>query len=132
MVERDKLVLRLHINCFDRIEVKSEKVTMLQILFDGSAEGKYFNGNVMPGGVDTQTIFTDGSGSLSARYCLEGIDDQGAKCRMYIANDGVFGQDYTTPKITTDSDSLRWMNDCDFTGRVIVENEEVTIEIFMK
>ena len=47
-------VLSLHIRCLSEQAVVTKDVTYKQILFDGSADGPYFTGEILPGGVDTQ------------------------------------------------------------------------------
>ena len=67
-------IFTLLINCYESHEVNCDGTIYRQILFDGSAKGPEFNGQILPGGVDTQIQKSDGSGNLLAKYILEGTD----------------------------------------------------------
>ena len=72
-------VLTVHVKIEKVIEMHSDNVdSVCMILFKGNVTGKYFEGDVLPGGVDTQIIgrFEDRH-TLSARYMLEGKDYTG-------------------------------------------------------
>ena len=132
-IEREYMrkILTLYINCTEVREVQSEKVKIVQIFFDGRAEGAWFNGEIEPGGVDTQTInLKDDSGTLSARYTILGTDNEGKNCRMYINNNAIFGEEYTMPSIVTDSEALKWLNDAKLKGKIVTENDQLRIEIY--
>lgn len=62
--------------------------TVIMIPFTGSVTGKYFEGRVLSGGVDTQIIGKHGRHTLSARYMLEGKDYKGNSCKIFIENNG--------------------------------------------
>ena len=83
--------------------------TVKMISFTGSAEGAYFCGNILEGGVDTQILDRNGNGTVSARYMLEGTDCENNRCRIFIENNGkiengIIGR--TAPEIVTDSPVL--------------------------
>lgn len=122
-------ILRLNINCNKVHEVKTDEKTVIQILFDGEASGEYFTGKVLEGGVDTQTIYADKTGNLSARYTLEGHDFTGRECRIYIENNAIFGEEYTSPKCLTDSPNLTFLHRMPLKGRIMDENGQLTILI---
>lgn len=86
-----------------------ERVTM--ILFHGDAHSDFFNGKVLPGGVDTQTKQENGDWDLSARYILEGEDNEGTPTKIFIQNDGknINGRMVTRPRIITDNEKLKWI-----------------------
>lgn len=69
-----KEIMTLHIHLHETVEVTSDQVKVVQISFTGTAEGEYFQGEILPGAVDTQTVYPDGTGRLSARYTLRGTD----------------------------------------------------------
>lgn len=124
-----KDIITLKINCTNFIDVKSDDLTVVQIQFDGSASGEYFNGKVMPGGVDTQKIFPDGTGKLSARYTLEGKDCEGNECKIFIENEADLGGSVTRPSVLTDSAALSWMNNSEFVGELINDDSGLRIII---
>ena len=100
--------------------------SVVMIPFDATIEGKYFNGEVLPGGVDTQVIGPGGAThTLSARYMAKGKDFTGADCHVYIENNGVIhGPDAgregfymrTHPTFVTDSKALAFLNTDLFCG----------------
>lgn len=122
-------VLILKIRLLDSYAIVSEKKKVCQILFDGHADGKYFQGDILPGAVDTQMIEPDGSGVLNARYTLKGKDAAGENCLLFIENTANLGESITRPKIVTDSMQLAWMNDAHFSGFMKVDGTSLTIEI---
>ena len=124
-----KKIMTVHVNCFGSQSVDTGNCIKVQVLFDGTADGEYFDGTIMPGGVDTQTVYPDGSGNLSARYMLEGTDCEGQPCKMYINNDAELGSSETHPTIYTDSKALAWLNSAKLEGKITID-DTVTIEIF--
>ncbi|MBO6010596.1 MAG: DUF3237 domain-containing protein [Oscillospiraceae bacterium] len=80
--------------------------------FGGTVSGEVFSGRVLPGGADVQTVDASGVRHMCARYMLEGEDFTGAKCRVYIENNGWFSggtptmQFRTIPTFLTDSEAL--------------------------
>ena len=125
-----KELLTLHIQLLDTVEVASDRVRMVQISFTGTAEGPYFQGEILPGAVDTQTVRPDGTGNLSARYTLRGTDAEGKACMLYIENEAELGSEETRPTIVTDSPALAFLMEAGLTGRLHVTEEEVTIRIY--
>lgn len=124
-------ILRLHINVTEVVEVKGFAGTGRLVLFDGWVEGKYFNGKIANGGVDTQKEIKDPpAGTLSARYIVTGKDSAGKDCGLFIENNGSFGEEYTTPKIFTNSEELRWMENAQLKGQITNINNELIILIF--
>jgi hypothetical protein len=84
---------------------------VVMIPFGGTVEGELFRGKVLPGGVDTQTVDNNGVRHMSARYMLEGFDNTGEPCRIYIDNNGWFTGEMampfkTIPTFFTDSKAL--------------------------
>lgn len=122
-------VLTLKIQLLESYYIASEKKRVCQILFNGHAEGEYFQGDILPGAVDTQMIEPDGSGILNARYTLKGKDASGENCLLFIENTADLGESVTRPKIVTDSRQLAWMNDSRFSGLMNVDGDSLTIEI---
>lgn len=113
-----RVIMTLTINCTTSYEISSRDKTIRTVLFDGYARGDYFNGTIMPGAVDTQECFPDGSGTLSARYILKGTDFEGKECSVFIENAAALGSVDTSPVIVTDSDALSWLNHADLTGKM--------------
>lgn len=112
-------ILRIKVYLTDNIITKGGADTAVMLPFTGECDSPVFKGKILPGGVDTQRIYPDGRGTLSARYTLEGVDDQGKACRLFIDNAAVMGKDgigTTHPTIRTDSESLRWLEMADLTG----------------
>lgn len=122
------LVLKLKIDVTGVQEVAGEKQTARMILFGGTAQGDFFHGVIEPGGVDTQLDNRDGTGSLSARYSLRGTDREGNPAHIFIENNGEYGKP-TTPRIWTDSPSLRFLETAPLRGHIIQEDGQLTILI---
>ncbi len=116
-----KEVLTVDVNITGATEVKGDNAEVCMISFDGSATGPYFNGKILPGGIDTQKEFKGLGRQLSARYVLEGVDYKGNSCKIFIENNGRFdenGNIITEPLIITDSEELEFLTKKDLKGTV--------------
>lgn len=124
-------VLKLFINITEINKVESEEYSAVMIMFNGRCEGSYFQGEILNGGVDTQIIQKDGTGTLSARYIIEGTDFEGNACRLFIENNGVIKESgiVTKPKILTDSPVLKWMERDELTGYINDTDGQLIITI---
>lgn len=127
-------VLSIHVKIDEAFDVCGNGVTVNLVNFHGTAESDFFSGEILPGGVDTQTYIEGEPGRLSARYMLEGKDCLGKKCRIFIENNGTNSGEkiVTKPKIVTDSKELAWLMSAELEGQVISEPDGICIEIFMK
>ena len=131
-------VLTVHVKIEKTIEMHSDNVdSVFMILFKGNATGKYFKGDVLPGGIDTQIIgkFEDRH-TLSARYMLEGKDYTGKNCKIFIENNGNINGKFknvsfrTYPKIITDSKALEFLNYDLLVGDGVGTESGVDIKIY--
>lgn len=112
-------IVTVHVQIENAIHLNQEdgdSVTMIS--FKGHATGKFFEGRILDGGVDTQIIGRAGSRhTLSARYMLEGKDHTGEPCSIYIENNGNANSKLenalfrTYPKVITNSKALAFLND---------------------
>ncbi len=125
-------ILTVHVTIDGAMDVKGQKSSVCMVSFSGTADGPYFSGTILPGGVDTQTYAPGRLGRLSARYMLEGTDDARKPCRLFIENNGEDTKDgmRTRPVIVTDSVSLSWMEEAKLQGTVEGTAEGVCIHIF--
>ena len=108
----DKLIFEVHVEIDDKTVsfLKGPAGEAVMIPFSGTVTGELFNGRVLPGGVDTQTVNQNGVRHMSARYMLEGFDSNGESCHIYIDNCGWFESMNmpfkTIPVFLTDSKKL--------------------------
>ena len=116
------------ITCFSGVSNGIDTVNMVS--FGGRADGDYFNGEVMPGAVDTQR-YTPAGGTLSARYMLRGVDCEGDSCTIFVENNAVAGQSVTQPRIITDSRALSFLNTTRPEGRIITGDNKLEISILL-
>jgi len=131
-------VLTVNVKIESAYDLKNDNGdSAVMILFTGNATGKYFEGNILPGGVDTQIIGKSGyKHTLSARYMIEGKDHTGENCRIFIENNGNFGNApegvlfRTYPKIITDSEALDFLNHALLVGEGYPAENGVIIKIF--
>ncbi|MFD0674421.1 DUF3237 family protein [Cohnella sp. GCM10027633] len=112
--------------------------SVVMILFTGHATGKYFEGIILDGGVDTQVIGKHGDRhTLSARYILKGRDHAGQSCEIYIENNGNFDKNLnnalfrTSPKIITNSEALSFLHHALLVGEGLSTESGVDIKISM-
>lgn len=125
-------VLRIKVYLTDNIVTEGSADRAVMLPFTGACDSPLFKGKILPGAADTQRIGPDGRGTLSARYTLEGVDDQGKPCRLFIDNAAILGKDGigpTRPTIRTDSASLRWLESADLTGRIEHFDDHIEIVI---
>ena len=128
-----KEVLRVTVTLGKILRVDGTSRSACMIPFSGVAQGPWFQGTILPGGIDTQTLAQGKMLSMSARYMLEGKDDRGKPCRLFIENNGTEEADgsiHTKPVIITDSASLSWMESANLYGTVEGTEENVIIHIF--
>ena len=127
-------VLTVDVVLDEIIEVNGSRGKAAMILFHGESDCENFKGKVLPGGVDTQKEPVGEKRLLSARYVLEGKDNAGKECRIFIENNGVVGESgadiKTTPVIYTDSEALKWLETADLYGTVQGRPGGVLISIF--
>ncbi len=131
-------ILTVNVKIESAIDLKNDNGdSVVMICFTGSAEGKYFEGQVLPGGIDTQVIGKSGDRhTLSARYMLEGKDHTGAPCKMFIENNGDMNKNLqgvlfrTYPKIITDSKALDFLNHDVLVGEGFPAEDGVKIVIY--
>lgn len=108
-------ILTIHVqvdkaNC-SRMEMPDGSVNIIP--FSGTAEGSLFHGKVLPGAADVQITNPAGVRHMCAQYMLEGTDNTGAACRIFVENHGYFERDRhpkpfeTWPLLRTDSAALR-------------------------
>lgn len=121
-------VLRVYINLTGSYEVVSGNRTIRMLPFKGGCDGPFFRGTILPGGVDTQKGEGDGTGTLSARYMVEGTDCEGNSCKLFIENNAEFNS-YTVPSIVTDSPALKWLETAELRGRIENIDGKLTIII---
>ena len=110
--------------------LKSAKGQVNMITFGGRCDCDFFRGEILPGGVDTQTYLTGEPGRLSARYMLSGADGDGTPTRLFIENNGEYDADgvcVTHPRILTDNPALSWLEETPLTGRIAGREGGVTI-----
>lgn len=114
-------ILRIQIQLGETLALDSPTAGVRMIPFTGYCDSEIFKGNVLPGGMDTQMFPTPDRGTLSARYMLEGVDETGQNCKLFIDNSAVMQQGSETvifPRIKTDSAALRWLETADLQGRI--------------
>ena len=120
-----KEILTIHINIEETISIHGNTSDITTIHFSGYAKSRYFNGVILPHGIDFQKIKPGIPPELSARYLLEGTDCDGNPCRIAIENNGSpdeHGIVRTKPFLVTDSKALAWMETADLTGTITNED----------
>lgn len=125
-------VLRIKVFLTGSIAVDGHQDKAVLLPFTGECDCPLFKGKILPGGVDTQRVYNDGCTTLSARYTLEGVDNQGKPCRIFIENIAIQEADVemvTYPTIRTDSESLRWLETADLTGSIEHFTDHIEIVI---
>lgn len=133
----DKLIFEVHVEIDEKVisYLKGSAGEVVMIPFSGTATGEIFNGKILPGGVDTQTVDQNGVRHMSARYMLEGYDKDGDPCRIYIDNNGWFETASlpfkTIPTFYTDSKKLASYLHCNkFRGEGHLVEDKTVIKMF--
>lgn len=130
-----KTIFDIHILFQNYAEVKTAEETVKLISFGGSCKTEYFTGEVLPGGVDVQTLFLDTTGKVSACYILKGVDADNHPCKVFIENEGDILEDgsmHTTPKVITDSEALKWLNTAALKCRFASVGEEFHVILYVE
>ncbi len=105
----DREILRIYVNVTGSVSVRGKEKAVNLLTFGGYADSPFFKGDILPCGVDTQTLYPDGRTFLSARYMLSGTDCDGNVCRIFIENSvspDINKGNTTSPVIVTDSPVL--------------------------
>ena len=123
-------VLRVYVNLTGFHEVVSGNRTVKILPFDGACDGAFFQGTILSGAADTQRGYADGTGTLSARYMIEGTDCAGNVCKLFIENNANFNEN-TVPSIITDSPALKWLETAELQGRLEFPEGNLNIVIEM-
>lgn len=130
----EELILAIDILIDGAMEVKGKTGEASMITFHGKVDCPLFKGVVIPGGVDTQKEKYGEPRLMSARYLLEGTDDQGKPCKIFIENNGNTRDEngimQTVPTIYTDSESLSWLETTPLRGTVNPQEGGVQIRFF--
>jgi len=88
----------------------ADSAVATSIGFTCSANTRQFKGRGLDNFVDTRFDFRGQPQTLSARYILEGTDEEGRKCRVYIENNGIDVNGINTqPIIITDNPKWAWI-----------------------
>ena len=127
----DQVLLTIQVLCQEAICVEGQSRNIIMIPFTCTASGPYFNGQVIGPAVDTQKRHKDGSGTLSARYMLEGKDAQGRACRVFIENQGSKDTGFK-PMVVTDSPLLAPWETADLYATVVGAPGGVTVTIYQR
>ena len=125
-----ELLFTIEVDLHDCHTLKSAKGQINMVLFGGRCDCDFFHGEILSGGVDTQTYLTGEPGRLSARYMLCGADGEGTPTRLFIENNGKAGADgvcITHPRIFTDNPRLAWLEALPLTGRIAGREGGVSI-----
>lgn len=123
-----KLIFTIKVKTYNSEMVCSQKARVVMIPFEAEAVGEYFNGKTIGQCVDTQV--TEGTAfSLSARYMLEGNDNNGQKCRLFIENNGT-SLENCIPTIYTDSDALAFLENAELTASAECIDGGVIVRIY--
>ncbi|OUM63560.1 hypothetical protein PIROE2DRAFT_9839 [Piromyces sp. E2] len=94
--------------------------------FNCFANTTTFQGEGVDYFVDTRYIFSGQPQSLSARYIMEGVDDEGNKMKIYVQNDGLDDNGdnqnvRTEPLIITDNPKWAWIETAPLHGNMTME-----------
>lgn len=124
-------VLRIDVvlDQIETVEGAGGEITM--ILFHGTFSCELGSGRVLPGGVDTQIQRKGEEKSLSARYILEGKDEEQKPFRIFVENNGICKDGEvlrTNPAIYTDAEELQWMEQEKLSG-IVEGGEENKVQI---
>ena len=80
----------------------------ISLPFEGTCDGPYFKGTILPGAVDVQHRNGLKVVEFTADYQLAGKDYTGADCKVHVVNR--FDGKRWVPKVTTDSTALAFLN----------------------
>jgi len=113
------LNILIHTDKAQKTELEHDFGKQVMIPFTGEVLGPLFKGKVLPGGVDTQEIRSDGLKKISARYFIETDDGE----KIFIENNGIVNENgengryfRTTPHFVTASKKYSWLNTSIFVG----------------
>ena len=103
---------------------------IMTVPFTGSANSKWFRGEILPGAADVQRRKLWKTDRFCADYTLEGTDHTGQKCHIHIVNVDE-GQGWK-PTVTTDSEALAFLNGTNCKAVLQGHKNKLTVRIFAK
>ena len=106
-----EMLLEIRVKCEEALKVTGHTRDIVMIPFSGEAEGPLFRGTIAP------------------RYLLCGQDRDGDGCRVFIENQGVFGEEFT-PLVVTDSPLLADWETAPLSATVEGAPGGVTVRLF--
>ncbi len=121
-------IMTINVQTYESQILESVDSRVVIIPFSAVATGKYFNGETIQNGIDTQ-ITTKSGFSLSARYMLAGYDLNGRECRVFIENNGT-SLDDCVPQIYTDSKALSFLEKTDLKAKIECIENGVVVRIY--
>lgn len=93
--------------------------SMINFTCKSDSNSKTFNGKGVDNFADTRMKFEGQVQTLSARYIMEGTDDEGNECSIYVENNGIDnGNMVTEPTIITDNPRWAWIETAPLHGTV--------------
>ncbi len=123
-----ELVFEIDVKIFDTISFEGKDKVMI-IPFSAKTHGKFFTGETVINGTDTQIRDSQGTLSIAARYILKGKDFTGQDCFIYIENKGS-SIDSCIPQIKTDSEALSFLSNEKLFSEIEGKEGGVIIKIF--
>ena len=124
-----ELILTVNVKVDGAYGVEGSTRDVFMIYFHGTAQGPYFNGEVIGSGVDTQKKGKDGVTRLSARYMLEGVDLDNQNCHVFVENNSNDKGGFT-PVIVTDSKALAKWETSELSAEIEPQDGGVIVKIY--
>lgn len=103
---------------------------LIHLPFAGRAIGELFQGDIQPGAADNQIHRNGRMESATAEYMIKGRDNTGAECQVHVVNRFCAG--LWKPTVTTDSDTLTFLNGADCASVLELRQQGPIVHIFTK
>ena len=103
---------------------------LVHLPFVGNAIGDLFTGEIQPGAADDQIHRKGQMESATADYVIRGKDYTGADCQVHVVNRFRAGQ--WKPTVTTDSQTLDFLNGADCAAVLELRLQGPIVHIFTK
>ena len=110
--KREVLTVRVLITHID--EEKTAESAMKKIYFTGFCESESFTGTIMSEGCDVNETEPGKSVKIRAEYTITGLDRDGNRAELHVVNSN--RGDEFKPVITTENESLRWLEEAELTA----------------
>ncbi|MCR5796539.1 MAG: family 43 glycosylhydrolase [Eubacterium sp.] len=127
-------IVCLNLNVLKKTSLKGHSEDVELISVSGESSTEYFKGKIKNETTIVKKIEHGNIRNLDARFILEGEDNTGKSCKIFLEINGISREisDKFEARITTDSDELQWVTNAELACEIENNGDEIIIKISAK